>query len=607
MVNLIRLISEKDANFNAELDDGISINPNASIALQNLTFETDFDVLDIGGQDVDVTFQWDGADVSNDEQAGYLVPRTYTKTDYADFYPDLQRALNATQLTGNDGNNPAGIQDCYANFKVTNAGDKPIIEYKYAPMCQFFHMNSGPARDNSAITQIQAINQLDSGAAGNIFASLEYASNATPYNAGNLQKNTAGDLNGNSDALNCFTVGIGDKGYISKGNGMVMCNVNNVLDVALDSADKLGFGIGLSFTDISLDSDIIRNHEIPTSARNFEIRIKRPTDNYFFCSPDTGAGVLEASTITPFKMNITADPDPRTHDLLFIEKRNDTIIGRVGSLADGTPGTGVSNLLFIVQLTEEEQMKNLYPYIYMCGSATNATAGLPVCVIDSLQLGNERFEITGNSNYLVDGTTTAISIYETAYTTQVVMPFINPDRMTENFLAESSIIQIPKKVASFMGWSDNYIAAHLSTPGGQPFLKFKAPDTYIYVEFYLQFNLIPDSISSLTQSDNFVVILDSNPLLSYDASQFSYDDNDSQPTTNYNQMKGRRLNILATIPVNDNNGVVEFDSNELVYIDFDNKYPQEIKNLRLRVLNKNLEPILTNGKAVMTLLIKNNN
>ena len=607
MVNLIRLISEKDANFNAELDDGISINPNATIALQNLTFETDFDVLDIDGTDIDIIFQWDGADVSNDQQYAYLLPRTYTKTDYADLYPDLQRALNATQLTGNDGNNPAGIQDCYANFRVSIFEDKPIIEYKYAPMCQFFHMNSGPARDNSAITKIQAINELDSGAAGNIFASLEYASNATPYNAGNLQKNTAGDLNSNSDALNCFTVGIGDKGYISKGNGMVMCNVNNVLDVALDSADKLGFGIGLSFTDISLESDIILNHEIPTTARDFEIRIKRPTDNYFFCSPDTAAGSLQTTTVTPFKMNITADPDPRTHDLLFIEKKGTVIEGRIGSLADGTPGTGVSSILFSYELTEAQQNKNLYPYIYMCGSATNATAGLPVCVVDSLQLGNERFEITGNSNYLVDGITTAISIYETAYTTQLVMPFINPDRMTENFLSVSSIIQIPKKVASFMGWSDNYIAAHSGPIAGGEFVKFKAPDTYIYVEFYLQFNLIPDGISSLTQSDNFVVILDSNPLLSYDASKFSYDDNPSQPTTTYNQMKGRRLNILATIPVNDNNGVVEFDSNELVYIDFDNKYPQEIKNLRLRVLNKNLEPILTNGKAVMTLLIKNNN
>jgi hypothetical protein len=186
-----------------------------------------------------------------------------------------------------------------------------------------------------------------------------------------------------------------------------------------------------------------------------------------------------------------------------------------------------------------------------------------------------------------------------------VLPFIDPDRMTENYLAESSIIDIPPRIASFMGWSDTYIAAHDGSGTGM--VSFRPPDTYIYVEFYLQFNLIPDGISSLTQSDNFVVILDSNPLLSYDASQFSYDDNQSQPTTTYNQMKGRRLNILATIPVNDNNGVVEFDSNELVYIDFDNKYPQEIKNLRLRVLNKNLEPILTNGKSVMTLLIKNNN
>ena len=601
MVKLLRLTTDNNCKFNADLDAGIDIGENASIALQNLTFETNFDVLDINSDANEVLFQWDAADGGNWVTSGFLEDRVYTKSDYADFFPDLQRALNATQITVNMYEEFPGVQDCYANFRVTNAGDKPVIEFKYAPLCQFFHMNSGQGRNNSLITEIQAINELDSGAAGNIFPSLEFASNATPYNAGNLQKNTAGDFNGNSSALNCFTVGKGDKGHISKGNGMVMCNVNNVLDVALDAADTLGFAIGLSFTDISFDSDVIRNHEIATSARDFEIRITRPTINYSFCTPENGAGNLFISGVSPFKVNITADPDPRTHDLLFIEKRNDTIVGRVGTLADGAPGTGISEELFRYQLTEEQQMKNLYPYIYMCGSATNATAGYPVCVVDSLQVGNERFEITGNSNYLVDGTTTPIAIYETAYTTQDVMPFINSNRMTVDFVAESSILQIPNKVASFMGWSDNYIAAHLSAVG-QEFIKFQAPDTSIYVAKFLEFNLIPDGISSITQSDNFVVMLDSTPLASYDASRFSYDKGATQSKTQNN--RGRKLNILATLPVNNNNGTVEYDSNELVYIDVDNKFPQVLKNISLRVLDKDMNEIKTLGSAVMTLLIK---
>ena len=603
MVKLLRLTTDNNCKFNADLDAGIDIGENASIALQNLTFETNFDVLDINSDANEVLFQWDAADGGNWVTSGFLEDRVYTKSDYADFFPDLQRALNATQITVNMYEEFPGVQDCYANFRVTNAGDKPVIEFKYAPLCQFFHMNSGQGRNNSLITEIQAINELDSGAAGNIFPSLEFASNATPYNAGNLQKNTAGDFNGNSSALNCFTVGKGDKGHISKGNGMVMCNVNNVLDVALHAADTLGFAIGLSFTDISADSGWVRNHEIPTSARDFEIRITRPSINYSFCTPENGAGNLFVSGVTPFKVNITADPDPRTHDLLFIEKKGTIIQGRVGTLADGAPGTGVSNLLFSYQLTEEQQKKNLYPYIYMCGSSTNATAGYPVCVVDSLQVGNERFQITGKSNYLVDKVTTPISIYETAYTNQEVMPFIDSNRMTENYLANITTVRMPKQVVSLMGWTDNFISTHKDGVGNSGYsILFEAPETYIFVDKYLQFNLIPDGISSITQSDNFVVMLDSTPLASYDASRFSYDKGATQSKTQNN--RGRKLNILATLPVNNNTGTVEYDSNELVYIDVDNKFPQVIKNISLRVLDKDMNEIKTIGSAVMTLLIK---
>ena len=104
---------------------------------------------------------------------------------------------------------------------------------------------------------------------------------------------------------------------------------------------------------------------------------------------------------------------------------------------------------------------------------------------------------------------------------------------------------------------------------------------------------------------DMIVVLDSNPLYSYDASKFDY----TNTTTIINSTKakrGRRYNILATIPINDNNGFVEFNANELVYIDLDNKFPQVIKNIRLRVLNKNFDEIETNGESVMTLLIKDN-
>jgi len=123
------------------------------------------------------------------------------------------------------------------------------------------------------------------------------------------------------------------------------------------------------------------------------------------------------------------------------------------------------------------------------------------------------------------------------------------------------------------------------------------------VNQFLRILLQAKNIYALVLSDNFIVVLDSNPVFSYDASRFDYGSAITAPSAS-NIHRGRRQNILATIPVNDNNGILEFRANELVYIDLDNRFPQTLKNLRLRVLNKNFDEIQTTGLSVMTLLIK---
>ena len=98
------------------------------------------------------------------------------------------------------------------------------------------------------------------------------------------------------------------------------------------------------------------------------------------------------------------------------------------------------------------------------------------------------------------------------------------------------------------------------------------------------------------------MVLDSNPVVSYDASITR-----GLLTNDKTASKiGKRANIIATAPVNNNNGTVEFEPNDLVYIDMDNKNPQAISNLRLRVLDKSFETVETKGMSVMTLLFKDN-
>ena len=96
------------------------------------------------------------------------------------------------------------------------------------------------------------------------------------------------------------------------------------------------------------------------------------------------------------------------------------------------------------------------------------------------------------------------------------------------------------------------------------------------------------------------------PLDSFDASAISYPTSSSiyvNPTTD---KRGRRKNILMTIPTNDNtNGIVEYESNTPIFIDINNAEEINAKNLNFRILNKNFDAITQSGDtAIMTILIK---
>ena len=99
-------------------------------------------------------------------------------------------------------------------------------------------------------------------------------------------------------------------------------------------------------------------------------------------------------------------------------------------------------------------------------------------------------------------------------------------------------------------------------------------------------------------SDNFLVVSDSLPLNSYDASTGGY--------SKESQKIGKRKNILMTIPVNDNNsGLVEYESSTPIFIDINNASAVNQKNLNFRLLRSDFSPIVAsdNERAIMTILI----
>ena len=112
-----------------------------------------------------------------------------------------------------------------------------------------------------------------------------------------------------------------------------------------------------------------------------------------------------------------------------------------------------------------------------------------------------------------------------------------------------------------------------------------------------------------SNSDNYLVESMSLPLDSFDASAISYPANNSIYLNPGTDKRGRRKNILMTIPVNDNsNGLVEYEASTPVFIDINNAEEINAKNLNFRVLNKNFDSITQSGDtAIMTILIKKPN
>ena len=71
MVKLIRLTSEDNCKFNANMDGDIVVGERASIAVQNLTFETIFDAIEVSLADAKVDVNLDTR-VFSPDTSGYL-------------------------------------------------------------------------------------------------------------------------------------------------------------------------------------------------------------------------------------------------------------------------------------------------------------------------------------------------------------------------------------------------------------------------------------------------------------------------------------------------------------------------------------------------------
>ncbi len=729
MVKLVRLTSENDCIFNANLDSDLVVSEDAQVAVQNLTFETIFPVLDIGENDAEVLFNIDRNTYTPETSrtVGVLDVKTYTSTNYQTFFPAMETALNDT-LTLNQGavENPAppGKYQVTGQYHIADkdgqgSPDEKTINFKLSPIIhpQFIGtVGRGfsptiPAGGGGYPELVDSNALFSISKDANTDATLEIGDN--DLNPGDIvafggYSKPVGDAS--SANLDAFLYPTSSLVQWCKGSSVFYARVGS-LPVG-GTKDEEGFAIGLSKTQLTGRDGVA----IPTASRDYEIRAYRRGDNYQFITPNS-AHVPADSTpaVAPFAADPTGGGSPSgvaANDVIMLEKSGSEIIGSVitsgpgfqyvnlplggdftqapggqteifdetnlgdiatyrrtqvgaafeqwylatsatdwniyntqpvaGQAADNTatidPATGVITIVGggapgttftpavvpplvangrkhqLFRYVDDDRNAALYPYMYICGEEGPAAGGTIVnwvgLTIDPALMNTmedpdadlDDEELDPYMDYLapqlgnVFGGDQTMMDYSVADIVGLLPQF--DETFYDLAIAQNfrSVLSIAKSILRFMGFSGPEF-------GGAGYHHFEPRFNTAFADQY-GFVLIPANDFAVANSDNYVVVLDSHPVISYDCSTIP--NGSGMITTDPTAAKtGRRMNIIATIPDNDNtNGVVEFDANELVFIDLDNNYKQNISNIRARVLNKKLQPVDTVGTSVMTLLIK---
>ena len=614
MVKLLRLASDDNAKFNADLDQGIKLSENSQIALQNLTFDTqDFIVLQIGEGRDRVEYSLNAELGVIDDMGSHhalLKTASYNSSTINSFYADLESKLNMCCKHKNNSNDNAYhsfalVYDGKPGYEGASINGVYVIQ-KLNPMSMMFNFNhDGKVREDDAILFDQSI--TDATATGTLQIQDIYDGN-NGLDLGNIKKTAT---NPSASSFDSYIFPAQNDIIFSRGSGMFMTRIHNLVDNT-GASNTNGFEVGFSFTNIQIET-FGGTIDMTNAMRDFSLRVKKPLDAFEFVSPTVPNTNQVSTGNKPHKFDATSDPDQLTHDLILFEKNANIITCKV---IDTSGAGGSATTIFTYTLTDAEHEKPLYPYIIVYGEHTDAEVGLPILTVDNninpLNLMNvSGDDLVTNDFYGIIGQEQEIiglgnlNVYNTFKATHG-NGFVDGGDGFRNDIFENQDLDILEqykpqlkihtRILQNMGY--DIFGSRIFTFGGKTLEMTQNAGLELG-----QFSLEPDGDAENSSSDNYIVVLDSQPLKSYDASEYDYSISPNA-MNNTKTKRGRQKSILATIPANNTSGIVEYEPNELVYIDLDNRFDMEMKNIRLRVLNKQFGEIRTTGTSIMTLLLK---
>ena len=613
MVKLIRLnTSNNDAHFKASFDTDITINENSKIALKNLTFESDFGTYTSDSVSGIVEFKGD-ENIASNFTFSTVEQKTYNRSNQSELEQEVSNAYNRTLFL----DKLRGKPDIYGEWKLSFTEDlKYVLEYRQTQAQHIFsqyYINNALKPEPTYPAEV--------------WEQPSYPQNRFASNADftTLSLSTGTTLANDERYSFIPKTGLG----LSKGTGVFYARIKSS---ATDGANPNGFSMGISFGNPRPQDDV-EVGTIDDKERNLEITYKDVNTNYFF--RQSNKDVASVETDTGFSPFLVQGGQADSHDIVMFKIDNNANGHKIvsGHIYTSNGGSATEKLVFTHHLTDKELEGTLTPYIYMRNVIAKIELDLirftpdpyflvngenivfPDSQQDSVAVAEDdathNFNEGNTNNNVIQKMRTLIAIY---------YPNTNGNRLLDpraGFVSNyNPVFKMPGALAEVLGFNklnDTGQFLPKNTPTENPTTlgyKIIIPESILNKPFnfldgrgddFIGLRFVAKFQPLFLRKDSYIVESMTLPLLSYNS---SIDRENTTPRTAIQTM-GSRKNILATIPQHTDSGLCQYEPNEIVYIDIKNDNKLNIRNLELRVLDNNFEPIRIVGEADLTLLIDN--
>ena len=625
MVRLIRLASVDNGKFKTSFGNDIVIEPGSKISVLNATFETKLKNIQVSRLNNQFKFLPSVDDgLSADATLFEMNPRNYSgKLGVIDFFRDMNVSLNATlgyvdtTLAGGAKVN-AGV---FSEFELRmqepfDEFPEPVepteIRYVLNPIVYPF----GPTWSMAYPTGSRNAPLLIDNGAGDRYFNWGGGDIGTGGTDAERYANQIERV-GTTPVVGTTIRAEAAEGIVmSKGSGLWMARVGNSIDNTSTLQDN-GFGIGLSndLFNVGVDEDI------PANLKMAEVRFNRETETYKF---SVSGGAEQDSGVSPVR--VTTTYPLQDHDIMWIRvgknqradqsTADDPTFGKLclqGGVWVDSGASATEHIFFSVELTRNDLIyEYLRPYLFMNGAPStifaDATAFTPS--ITNLMNSQDLDAPFWGPHVVGEPTATGRNEYEilndlkngngAAYPLSVIgriVPQIDPGRFDQDLSPRTTELTIHADILRYLGFGSEF-------SGYQDLRQKMGMDN---LEFQNLIEYKADGGANLDDDDNFIVESMTLPVDSYDASEQFYGDNNPVQQIGLNpsaERLGRRKNIIATIPVSNQETLVQYEASTPQFIDLRNKSILNERNLEFRILDKNFENIETgSSKSILTLLI----